>query len=280
MGKLFISWGVCPRSRALGEGPLLVLSVFQLAKQFGYGRIGKKELGKYLSVVVCAVCSVGTSVSPVWERERCPSGSPPTKGHRGALRGWDEAGDLCSIPGDAGFTGRHPAELGLSGAVGESPDVPGRGPPQPQWGSVLQLCRGFSSIWVKFLVRLERSRVLEHASCRCHSWVIQEINWGLGWEAASKWTLCSALPSAPARSRCQMLRDGAGGYMASTTSASRPLSHASKPVPEPSTPLYALKKTKSNQIRAHPKTRMEMALCGLDDVGCAVLPHALARQQV
>lgn len=45
MGKLFISWGVCPRSRALGEGPLLVLSVFQLAKQFGYGRMGKKELG-------------------------------------------------------------------------------------------------------------------------------------------------------------------------------------------------------------------------------------------
>lgn len=64
--------------------------------------------------------------------------------------------------------------------------------------SVPQLCRGFSCIWVKFSMRLECSRVLEHASCRCHSWVIQEINWGLGWEAASKWTLCSDLPSAPA----------------------------------------------------------------------------------
>lgn len=72
--------------------------------------------------------------------------------------------------------------------------------------------------------------------------------------------------------------DGAGGDMASTTRASQP----SKPVPEPSTPQYPLKKnkTKSNQIRARPKTRMEVAPCGLDDVGCAVLPHALARQQV
>lgn len=29
-------------------------------------------------------------------------------------------------------------------------------------------------------------RALEH---RCHSWVIQEINWGLGCKAASKGTL-------------------------------------------------------------------------------------------
>lgn len=37
--------------------------------------------------------------------------------------------------------------------------------------------------------------------------------------------------------------------MASTTSASRPLSHASKPVPEPSSPRYPLKKKNKNKIK-------------------------------
>lgn len=40
--------------------------------------------------------------------------------------------------------------------------------------------------------------------------------------------------------------DGAGGDMASTTRASQP----SKPVPEPSTPQYPLKKIKQNQIKS------------------------------
>lgn len=48
----------------------------------------------------------------------------------------------------------------------------------------------------------------------------------------------------------------------------------------PALPDILKKNPKSNQIRAHPKIRMEVAPCGLDDVGCAALPHTLARQQV
>lgn len=59
---------------------------------------------------------------------------------------------------------------------------------------------------MKFPVRLERGRALERAGCRCHSWVIQGINWGLGWDRASKRTLSSDLPPALALSPCQTLR--------------------------------------------------------------------------
>lgn len=67
-------WAVCPRSRALGEGPLLVLSS-SCQSNLDVEGSGRRNWKTF--VVFCAVCSIGTSISPVWERERCQSGSPP-----------------------------------------------------------------------------------------------------------------------------------------------------------------------------------------------------------
>lgn len=104
-------WGVCPGSRVLGEGPLLVLSSSWQSNLSIEGS-GRRNWETFVCGGLCCLqrrhqhqpC-VGKGKVPEWES--------PTKGHQGAVRGWDEAGHLCSIPGDTGFTGRHPAELGL-----------------------------------------------------------------------------------------------------------------------------------------------------------------------
>lgn len=75
------------------------------------------------------------------------------------------------------------------------------------------------------------------ARCRCHSWVIREINWGLGREAASKGTLCSDLPPAPAREDAKGWGSAAGGDAAFSISAHRPRCHSpAKPLLVPGTP--------------------------------------------
>lgn len=136
---------------------------------------------------------------------------------------------------------------------------------------------------MKSPARLEHSGALERAGCRCHSWVIQEINWGLGWEAASKRTLCSDLPPAPAQTRCQMLMEmllGAGTACITSASAApcHILANLSQRGSSPAWhPPVSLKKTpKSNQIKAlgrvSPRIRMEAAPSGLDDMGWAALP--------
>lgn len=176
-------------------------AAFHLAKQFGYRRIGKKELGNICLWWFVLFAASAPASALCGKRKGAGVGVP----HKGPPRGChrvERSRDLCSIPGDTVFTGRHPPELRLCRCHWGEPRCAWEGFPHPTRSrrSVLQLCRGFSCIWVKFLLRLESSRVLEHAGCRCHSWVIQEINWGLGWEAASKWTLCSDLPPAPAQS--------------------------------------------------------------------------------
>lgn len=135
----------------------------------------------------------------------------PHKGPPRAVTGWDEAGELGTASlGALVLLGGILQSWDSAGDIKESPNVPGRGPPptplNPGAG-----CRSRADVssrfWVKFPTRLERSGALERAGCRCHSWVIQEINWGLGWEAASKRTLRSDLPLAPVRSQCQKLRE-------------------------------------------------------------------------
>lgn len=86
------------------------------------------------------------------------------------------------------------------------------------------------------------------ARCRCHSWVIREINWGLGREAASKGTLCSDLPPAPAREDAKGWGSAAGGDAAFSISAHRPpLPQPSKASPGAQHPPILRKSKKKNQ---------------------------------
>lgn len=135
----------------------------------------------------------------------------PHKGPPRAVTGWDEAGELGRASlGALVLLGGILQSWDSAGDIKESPNVPGRGP-HPTPLNPGAGCRSRADVssrfWVKFPTRLERSGALERAGCRCHSWVIQEINWGLGWEAASKRTLRSDLPLAPVRSQCQKLRE-------------------------------------------------------------------------
>lgn len=150
-----------------------------------------------------------------------------------------------------------------------------------------------SRFWVKFPTRLERSGALERAGCRCHSWVIQEINWGLGWEAASKRTLRSDLPLAPVRSRCQKLREMLlGGARHPSHQHPQPSVTSQQTCPregppQPSTPQSPWKKKKNkkhqNQTKIKPNQSSRPGLPRDKDGSGSiweVLPHAPARQRV
>ena len=208
-------------------------------------------------------------------RRKAPGWESPKQGHQGLAQGGrKQETSVQHPPGGTGFTGRHPPELGACrGHLGE-PRCAGEGSPHPtgsrRW--VPQPYGGFSRVRMEFPARPERSGALERAGCRCHSWVIQEINWGLGQETASKGTLGPALPPAPARGRCQTPREmllGRGGGDTQHPSHRHPQrsSIPERVLPGPAPRHLLVKNQKSNQMTAlgwvSPSRRMEAALPGL-----------------
>lgn len=134
----------------------------------------------------------------------------PTKGHQGLSQGGMKQESWVEHPWGHWFYWEASSRAGtLQVTLRRAPMCREGVPPTPlNPGAGCHSRADVSSrFWVKFPTRLERSGALERAGCRCHSWVIQEINWGLGWEAASKRTLRSDLPLAPVRSQCQKLRE-------------------------------------------------------------------------